>query len=250
MVYKGNQTRKRLASSTEPDRQVVSGMKSPERTQILVLLSERSASVNEIADELDLSADKVSYELTALRNLKPPLVKLAGKRKVRGVYEHFYTATKAAYLDPSEWPNVPDAVKGNLRGTLLKLIVDDAVGAVSEDTYDSMPNAHMSWITMLLDEQGWQEVTALLLQTMEQVQKIKAESMGRLERQGLPGVSCTVSMLGYPSANEDRRAGLPSDAESAEEREKAPSVRRKKAGKPKGEKEGRGARRPKRKGQS
>jgi len=211
MVHKDSQIRKRVADSGEgsqPDKQVISGMKNPERTQILVLLGERAACAREIADELDLPKHKVSYELKALKKLK--LVKVSGEKKVRGVYERYYVAVKTTYLNPSEWPNIPDGVKGKMRGSLLSLLVNDAVAAVAADTYDSMPNAHMSWMPMLLDEQGWHEVIDLLLEAMERVLRIKAKSKERLN--GSPGISCTISMLGYPSANEDRQVGLPPSA--------------------------------------
>ena len=133
---------------------VVTAMHNELRTQILVLLNERVASRPEISRELGISLDKVRYELDVLKKTNPPLIELAFEKPVRGTVEKFYRATKQAYLSPSEWPNVPDAVRPGMRGSLLGILVDDAVAAVTEGTFDALENAHMSWNPMLLDAAG------------------------------------------------------------------------------------------------
>jgi hypothetical protein len=102
-----------------------------------------------------------------------------------------------------------------MRGTLLNVIVEDAVAAVSNDTFDAHDDAHMSWVPMILDDQGWDEAMRVLEEALEDLERIKEDSKERLIARGAKGHSCTVSILGYASANEDRTAG-PS-AEEADE---------------------------------
>ncbi|HEY8814828.1 MAG TPA: hypothetical protein VIP57_06960 [Candidatus Dormibacteraeota bacterium] len=218
---------KRAAHGAKPNKAVVTGMHNELRAHILILLNERVASRPELCKELGASFDSVRYEMEVLKKTKPPLIELVHEKPVRGTVEKFYRATTQAYLDPSEWPGVPDAVKAGMRGSLLDLLVDDVVAAVKDGTFDSLPNAHMSWIPMILDEQGWRELTAILLRTMKEARKVKEDSAERLIGKDEEGTSCSVSMLGYPSANEKRRVGPPAPA--GQSKAKAKRASRKKA---------------------
>lgn len=219
---------KRAVSGVKPNKAVVTAMHNELRTHILILLNERVASRPEICRELGASFDGVRYEMEALKKTKPPLIELVYEKPVRGTVEKFYRAKKQAYLDRSEWPGVPDAVKVGMRGSLLALLVDDAVAAVEENTFDSLENAHMSWIPMILDAQGWDELTPILLRAMEEVIKVKEDSAARLSATNEKGTSCSVSILGYPSANENRKVGPPVEVNGLTEvaREPEPSTKR------------------------
>lgn len=230
---------KRTARGTKPNKAVVTGMHNELRAQILILLNERVASRPELCKELGASFDSVRYEMEVLKKTKPPLIELVHEKPVRGTVEKFYRATTQAYLDPSEWPGVPDAVKAGMRGSLLGLLVDDAVAAVQDGTFDSLPNAHMSWMPMILDEQGWEELTAILLRTMEEALAVKEGSAERLIGRDEAGTSCTVSMLGYPSANEKRKVGPPTDAKQLAGKVKLEDPKPKQATKRKRGKKGR-----------
>lgn len=213
-----NQIRQRGRPSDHegrPDRTVVTGMYNEDRAQILILLNERVASCPEISKELGIQRDKVRYELDVLKQTSPPLIELVCERPVRGTVEKFYRATKMAYVSPEEWPGVPDPVKPGMRGSLLNLLVDDVVAAVAEGSFDSLEDAHMSWTPMLLDGRGWDDIVALLYYVIKEAIRIKEESAERLMRNDEAGTSCTVSILGYASANSKRRAGPPTDSPPA-----------------------------------
>lgn len=211
-----NQTRNRLKGSGgagKPNKTVVTGMHTETRAQILILLNERVASRPEICKELGVSFNKVRHEMEVLKKTKPPLIELVYEKPVRGTVEKFYKATTLAYVDPSEWPGVPDAVKSGMRGSLLDILVDDVVASVKDGTFDSLKGAHMSWTPMILDEQGWKDLVAILFRALGEVIEVKEDSAERLLAEDAKGTSCTVSILGYPSANEDRKVGPVTNAE-------------------------------------
>lgn len=230
-----NQVRKRLKRATpnsKPNKTVVTGMHNELRAQILILLNERVASRPEISKELGASFDAVRYEMEVLKKTDPPLIELVHEKPVRGTVEKFYRATTKAYLDPSEWPGVPHAVKVGMRGSLLGILVDDAVSAVKEGVYDSLEDAHMSWTPMLLDAQGWGEITDVLFRALHEAIKIKEDSAERLLSRDAKGTSCTVSILAYPSVNENRKVGPSTGANEdvAEVAESSSKTKRKKPG--------------------
>lgn len=229
-----SQIRRRLkgsGSAGKPNKTVVTGMHTELRAQILILLNERIASRPEICKELGASFNKVRHEMEVLKKTDPPLIELVYEKPVRGTVEKFYRATTLAYVDPSEWPGVPDAVKAGMRGSLLDILVDDAVAAVKDGIFDSLPGAHMSWTPMILDEQGWKDLTAILFRALEEAIEVKEDSAERLLAEDAKGTSCTVSILGYPSANEDRKVGPAMEASGkvagkTEEKEKPPLGRK------------------------
>ncbi len=180
------------------------------RNQILAILGERKGSAKGLSEELGIDYWQVNYEMEVLKKAK--LIEKVGERKRRGATEVFYRATARAYLDPSEWPKVADPVKAGLRASLFQNLLVDAATAICGETYDSRENAHMSWSPLIVDEQGWDDLMAVLLQAMEDALKIHEESAERLVAADEAGVSCTVSILGYPSAMKKRRVGLPVDA--------------------------------------
>lgn len=198
------------------DRDFLKGAANPLRNQILAIFSERRGSATELSEELGLDFGEVNYEIQALRKAK--LLRKVGERKRGNTSEIFYVATARAYIDPSEWPDVADPIQAGLRASLLQNIYVDAVTAVSEETYDSLEDedgyasAHMSWTPMIVDQKGWNDLIALLLETLEEVINIQAESGERLIAEDAEGVCCTASMLGFASANAPKRVGLPMDA--------------------------------------
>jgi hypothetical protein len=70
----------------------------------------------------------------------------------------------------------------------------------------------MSWAPMIVDKRGWNDLMAILLRAMEEALEVHNESAERLIAEDAEGVSCTVSLMGYPSAIENRKVGLPADA--------------------------------------
>jgi DNA-binding transcriptional ArsR family regulator len=207
----GMRQRGKLARATKHvDKRNIKAMANPLRNQILAILHERRASKTELAKELGFEWGEVSYEIEALEDAK--LVEKVAEKKKRGAMEIFYRATARAYIDPEEWLQVAGPIKGKLRASLLRNLTVDAATAISEDTYDSLVGAHMSWTPMIVDEQGWEELTAIMLCTLEEVVELQESSASRLEARDAEGISCTVSMLGYTSAIEERKVGPPTDA--------------------------------------
>lgn len=237
----GMRRRGRLAKERkEIDKKNVKSMANGMRTQLLTILNERPNSTTRIAKELGVEFGDIIYDIEVLRD--SGLIEIVKEVKVRGAVEIFYRATARAYLDPDEWLSVADPVRGNLRASLFRTLIDDAVAALDEGTYDSREGAHMSWSPLIVDKQGWEALTALLLNTMEKAVEIHENSEERLIADDEKGISCTVSILGYPSAHDERKVGLPTDAQELVNSIEPPKAKRKKTS---GKKQAARTRRPK-----
>lgn len=206
----------------------IKAMANSMRVQLLTIFNERVSSTTGIARELGVEPSEIQYDVEVLRKLGR--IEVVEERKRRGAVEVFYKATERAHLDGLEWPTVPDPLKGGLRASLLKSIMDDATIAIAEDTYDSLDKAHMSWTPLIVDEIGWERLTEILRVALEEVLAVSQDSAERLAAEDAEGVSCTISMLGYRSAIEDRKVGPPT---SPKELKKAADKTRKATKRPK-----------------
>lgn len=231
----GIRKRGKLAKATKDEaKKTIKGMANPLRNQIVALLHERVASRTELAEELGFDWAEVNYEIEALDDAEI-IERVAEKRGKGNTIEVFYKAMTRAYLDPSEWLEVAGPIKASLRSSLFRNLMVDATAAISEETYDSLPDAHMSWTPMIVDDEGWEALTAILLRAMNETIKVQEESAERLIAADEVGISCTVSILGYPSEVEKRKVGPPTDAKQlveliAEERERTNTERSEKSG--------------------
>lgn len=134
------------------------------RQQILWILNERVASPSEVAKELGAGLTKVCNHIKVLKDAR--CIELIYVKPVGNRLQSFYKATSRAFLDGADWPSVPDSIKGGMRATLLRNILDDSIETVAEGAYDVCEGSHMSLTPMILDEQGREEITQILEQAL------------------------------------------------------------------------------------
>jgi hypothetical protein len=161
----------------------------------LTILNERVASPNELSKELGEGLGQVSYHVKVL--LENNCIELVKTKQRRGAIEHYYRATSRAFLTKRDWRQVPDSIRPSLSGSLLETVIDDAVGALESSTFDARDDRHLSWTPMILDEKGWEDLTATLADTLDRVLDVQTESAARLAKAKEEGISATVTMLGY-----------------------------------------------------
>jgi hypothetical protein len=168
----------------------------PMRVRILIILNERVASPNLLSQELDQSLNLVAYHVRVLE--KYQCVELVGTKQRRGATEHFYRATRRQFLSDTEWSRMPQALQPGLSGAMLKAVFDDIEEAVTEGSFDELEDRHLSRVPMVVDKQGWDEVTALLRVTLNRLSEIQAESSERIA-DGETGMATKVEMLHFKS---------------------------------------------------
>lgn len=165
------------------------------RAEILAILNERMASPNELAKELDEGLSQVSYHVKVLKDYE--VIRLVKTEPRRGAVEHYYRATSRAYLTDRDWHELPESARVAMSADLFQMILDDAVASLEGEVFDAREDRHMSWTPMVVDEQGWKEINAILDGSLKQVLKAQAASVKRLAKSGENGFNMSVSMLGY-----------------------------------------------------
>lgn len=175
----------------------------PLRVQILIILNERVASPNLLAQELDQSLNLVAYHVRVLE--KYDCIELVDTKQRRGATEHFYRATRRPFLSDNEWARMPESLRPGLSGAMLKSVFDDIEEAVTSGTLDQEEDRHLSRTPMVVDKKGWDEVSALLSDTLDRVLEIQGEANDRLAKSGEDGLLSKVEIMHFrspdPSSN-------------------------------------------------
>jgi DNA-binding transcriptional ArsR family regulator len=182
----------------------------PLRVQILIILGEKVASPNMLAQELEQSLNLVAYHVRVLE--KYDCIELVDTKQRRGATEHFYRATRRQFLSDDEWSRMPTSLRPGMAGAMLKSVFEDIEEASKGGALEEVEDIHLSRTPMVVDKQGWAEVSDLMQSTLDRVLEIHAESSERLAASEEPGILSKVHLLHFksPSPNgRKKKADLP-----------------------------------------
>lgn len=189
------------------DQRLVKALSHTLREQILIILNERIASPNELAKELEEGLSQVSYHVKVLKDYR--CIELVKTEPRRGAVEHYYRATSRAFLSDRDWKSLPDSIRAGLSGGLVQTIVHDAVDALDTGTFDEREDRHLTRVPLTVDEQGWNEITSILEETLHRVLKVQVESSERIGESDGDGIPAVVAMMGFEVPASHRSPGAP-----------------------------------------
>ncbi len=169
----------------------------PLRVQILIILNERVASPNLLAQELDQSLNLVAYHVRVLE--KYDCIELVDTKQRRGATEHFYRATRRQFLSDQQWSRLPEVLRPGIYDAVLKSIFDDIREAANSGSLYEMPDLHISRSPMVVDRKGWEDIAELLSETLDRTLEIQAESSSRLAESSEEGMVSKVEILHFKS---------------------------------------------------
>jgi DNA-binding transcriptional ArsR family regulator len=179
---------------------VFKALSHPLRMKLLAVLSEREASPTELASEFGEPLGNVAYHMKILESLD--CIELVRTTPRRGALEHHYRASVRAFLTEEQWSCLPAASRHAISADRLSEIWSNAASAVKAGTFDSRTDRHLSWTNLVLDEQGWRDLSALLAETLDRALELQAEVAARLEQQGegQATVNAKVVLMQYEAA--------------------------------------------------
>lgn len=184
------------------DTRLVKALSHPLRARVLAILNSRIASPKELADKLDARLGNVSYHVNQL--YKYGCIELVSEAPRRGATEHFYRGTTRSFLNDDNWAALAPEAKSGVSVAALKTQNEASLKALEADTFDSRANRHVSCVPMNADEQGWEDLMALLADSLERVIEIQGECASRLAKSGEQSFRVTISMLGFESPASER----------------------------------------------
>jgi predicted ArsR family transcriptional regulator len=169
----------------------------PLRVQILIILNEKVASPNMLANQLDQSLNLVAYHVRVLE--KYDCIELVDTKQRRGATEHFYRATRRQFLSDDQWSRMPANLRPGMAGAVLKSVFEDIEAASKAGTLDEVDDMHISRTPMVLDKEGWIDVSDTLKGALERILEIQAEASARLAKSDEPGVLAKVNLMHFKS---------------------------------------------------
>lgn len=159
---------------------LLSATAHPVRTYCLSALFERQASPSELAEELDMPVQNVSYHVRELEKLG--CIELVRIEKGRST-EHFYRAVRRHLVGAEDWVNVDEEDRAKVTTSLLRLIGEDVNLAMTHGSIDSDDN-HISRSPMTVDREGWDEVVEELRETLDRLFAIQDRCAQRRAAKG------------------------------------------------------------------
>lgn len=160
------------------DPRLAKALAHPLRLEILRHLGDRTASPSEIAAEIGAPLTNVSYHVRKLRALG--LIKLVRKTPKRGVVEHYYSAKRRRDVTDSAWAQTPPIVKEALVGPVVDSAAELLTGAAASGGFDRA-DMHFTRSHRDVDERGWKEMAAVLMNTLRELDRIEVEALERLK---------------------------------------------------------------------
>ncbi|HWC48922.1 MAG TPA: helix-turn-helix domain-containing protein [Solirubrobacterales bacterium] len=186
----------------------------PLRVQILIILNEKVASPNMLAQQLDESLNLVAYHVRVLE--KYDCIELVDTKQRRGATEHFYRATRRQLLTDDQWASMPASLRPGMATAVLKSIFEDIEAASKAGTLEEVEDIHITRLPMVLDKPGWGEVSTLLKSTYDQLMEIQTASSERVAESKEDAVLAKVHLLHFksPKPNEVNGAESTDEAEA------------------------------------
>ena len=160
------------------DPRLVKALAHPIRVRVLALLEGRTMTPKQLALELDMPLENVSYHVRTLA--KFGLIELHRRRITRGVVEHHYRTAERPRINAETWAQLPPIVQEALNGAVLQQVLELASRSLAAGGF-SRPESHLSRRPAVLDEEGFNAASAVITEALDRISAIEQESAQRLE---------------------------------------------------------------------
>lgn len=151
-------------------------------------------SPSEIAVKLGEDLHSVSYHVRELEKLG--FLELVGEKQVRGAVQHFFRAVERPFIATDDWSKLTPEERRPISQYVMQLIVGEAVFADEEGTFDKREDRFLTRMPMYVDEEGWQELYDVHLESMNRILEIQANAAARLaednETESFPILAATI----------------------------------------------------------
>jgi DNA-binding transcriptional ArsR family regulator len=177
----------------------------PTRARAFMILAERTASPVEIAQEIGKDVGHVGYHVRKLQQLN--LIELVDERPVRGAVEHFYRAIVRPFIEEDEFAQQSVAEREVYTSRILQMHISDISRAMDEHTFDSRTDRWLIRTPMVVDDEGFKELSALHAELYERTLDIQARSDERRTGTEDEGIRTMSTNMFFPLPPRRKPAG-------------------------------------------
>lgn len=177
------------------------------RMKIVLELNMREMSPKEFFEEFgggSISRVSRAFDLLAEYGwLEQTRTETGGKR--RGAVEHFYRATRAAVFYNEIWAPLPSSMKEMISGGIFEELSERVRKAMEAGTIDARDDRHFSWMPLLLDEKGWDNVLKRVDAIFHWLFEEQEEANLRMAKSGEKPISMTVALAAFESPKDTEK---------------------------------------------
>jgi len=124
-------------------------------------------------------------------------IELVDTAQRRGAIEHYYRAVVRPFFSDSDWKRIPRSGRQAISDSILQILWEDLSESMKAGTFEARTDRHLTHSPMVLDDQGWAEVNRLMVEALEQAEKVGRESAGRLKKSGDEGIPTRVVLMQF-----------------------------------------------------
>ena len=173
-------------------------LEHPTRIEILSILREGPTSPARIQRQMEnVSLNLVSHHMKVLKELG--FAELVETVSRRGAKEHIYRLGRSPVISDEAWDELTPKMRLPITATVLRLISNDLARSLGTGLFDEIPDVHLSRSPLKLDGEGWSEVVALLMRTLDEVIEIGSRSSERLKTSDETPIAATVAIMQFPT---------------------------------------------------
>jgi hypothetical protein len=171
----------------------------PLNLKIITALNLETMSPSQLAARFEspsvFSVDRRCKLLTELGWIFKVGEKTGGER--RGATENFYRAAGPAVFDGDDWHGLSAAARKSASATTFQQGWEKITEALAAGTFDARTDRHLTWGSLLVDQQGWDRVICLLDDYFDELLTVSEEKSAAPSDEG--GVMGTFLMAGFES---------------------------------------------------
>lgn len=188
------------------DPRLATALAHPIRVHALSVLNTRTASISELAAEIERPINNVSYHVKVL--VKLGCAELVDADPVQGgrVIESRYRARTLQYFDQEAWDQLDMKGKWGVVVPIMRLASKDISDSMAAGAFLDPDDNHISRTPMVVDEEGWEEVKAILADALGQLLEVPDRAAERVANKPDSGtIAIKVHMLQFRSPDRDKR---------------------------------------------
>lgn len=170
--------------------------------EILARMTERPSCAIEIAEELgsDVDREHVAYRIRKMAGNygDAPLIELVETAQTDDRRRNLYRAIARGVLDTETFKKMSGRNQEALTLTAVNMITADMESSVMSDAINQHPAKTLLRMPTPVDEQGYKEIAAELLATLERIKDIQAASANRIAKSGEPTIDVHSYLMAFP----------------------------------------------------
>jgi DNA-binding transcriptional ArsR family regulator len=181
--------------------QLAAALAHPTRVAVMGALIEGPASPRQLAEAIDEPLNNVTYHVKQLRELGCIELERVERRAGGRVLERFYRATQRAYFDDDAWAVLDDHDRLGVLWSIVRMMSKDITTAMTAGTFfGERYDIHATRSPMTVDQEGWEEIAALLNRSTKELFEIEHRvEERRAKGETEPSVHTKVQILQFRS---------------------------------------------------